>query len=220
MFDSFGSLVSFALSYRVRPLIRVGALLAAMGSLIPAAHAQIVNVDATISGCDGDHCNGNHPAVGTFVSSVISPVQFTLDTGSYSITNAWSNPGALYDAWRYNGGSQSWTWSFMVIDDATREVLVDACCGGGPFDEPAAASQPFAVNYATTLMLGHSTKLDFVIEDSGLSDNAGGVSLLVAPTDVPPIPSAVPEPSTWALMLLGIAVVAWVKSGRRTGGAT
>ena len=220
MFDSVSSLVSFASSRRLRPLFRVGALLVAMGSLVPAAHAQIVNVDATISGCDGDHCNGNHPAVGSFVSTVISPVQLTLDTGSYSITNAWNSLGALYDAWRYNGGSQSWTWSFMVIDDATREVLVDACCGGGPFDEAAAASQPFAVSYGTTLTLGHSTKLDFVIEDSGLFDNAGGLSVLVAPTDAPPIPSAVPEPSTWALMLSGIAVVAWARSLRRTGGST
>lgn len=189
---------------RLLPLL-AAALLGAVAHV--PAQAQIVNIDATVSGCDINHCNGQHPLPGTVLGSVINPVQLTLGPGSYSITDANGLPGAdpNLTSWRFNGAS-NWVWSFMVVDDATRTVLVDACCGPVFATQSGAATQPFAVNYATTLSLASTTTLDFVVEDYYLPDNAGGISVQVA---------AVPEPASWALMAGGIAALLHLQRRRR-----
>jgi hypothetical protein len=38
------------------------------------ANALIVNIDATVSGCDVSDCNGVHPPPGTILGAIFSPV--------------------------------------------------------------------------------------------------------------------------------------------------
>ncbi len=153
----------------------------------PTGPSQVVNVDATVSGCDGGHCNGSHPQPGTVVSSIFSPVQVTLGPGTYQVLNAnglaAANPN--FTAWRYDGVATHWTWSFIILDDATRTVLVGGCCPTVVTPTQAiAAANPFAVDYVSTFSIAATSVVDFVIEDYYLPDNAGGVALSLAP--VPP----------------------------------
>jgi hypothetical protein len=174
------------------------AALAALSST--PAKAVIVNIDATVSGCDISHCNGLHLPPGSVLGAVINPVQLALGPGTYTITDGSGQLGAnpSFTAWRYDGGPD-WVWSFMVVDDATKSVLVQGCCGLGFNTQAGAATQPFAQNYSTTLTLPSAKTVDFIIEDYYLPDNAGGITLQV---------TSVPEPSSWLLIgcgLLGLA---------------
>ena len=65
--------------------------------------------------------------------------------------------------------------------------------------------------YHDTFTLAATTTLDFFIVDGFLPDNLGGVSL-----DINPINSAVPEPSTWAMMILGFAGVGFMAYRRKS----
>lgn len=175
------------------------ALLAGAGD----ARAQIVNIDAQVSGCDFADCHGDHIPPGRVVASLIAPVQLTLGPGTYEISNAAGLAGAnpAFMAWRFDPGPQ-WTWSFMVADDATRTLLVQACCEPAVYStQQAAAAQPFATGYRSLLTLARTTTLDFFVEDYFLPDNAGGVALKV---------SAVPEPASWALMWGGLLAVGYI----------
>lgn len=62
------------------------------------------------------------------------------------------------------------------------------------------AAQSFAASsaFSTTFALAAPGTVSFYLFDDNLGDNTGGVSLAVA---------AVPEPSTWMLMLLGFGAV-------------
>lgn len=189
-----------------RPMFLAFALLLAASG---TASAQIVDIDARVSGCASvAPCSAAHLPPGQFIGNLINPVQLTLEAGSYSITNASLAPGAnpAFSAWRYNSGS-NWVWSFMIVDDATKRVLVQGCCGNVFASQAGAADQPFAQTYFATLTLPAKTTLDFVIEDYQLNDNAGGISLKIQP---------IPEPGTFALLLAGIVGVAAVARRRGT----
>lgn len=184
------------------------------GSLCGSARADIVNIDASQSGCvNVTQCDGSpHQPVGTVIGDLLAPAQLTLAAGTYTITNANGLPGAnpAFTAWRFNGGD-NWVWSFMVVDDATKKLLVQGCCGSAVFgSQAAAASDTFAQTYNSTLTLAATTKLDFITEDYYPYDNAGGVSLRILP--------AVPEPHAWALMLAGLVGLGAVR--RRTSTAS
>ena len=64
----------------------------------------------------------------------------------------------------------------------------------------ATAAQSFAASnlFSTSFTLDAPGSVSFYLFDDNLGDNTGGVSLAVA---------AVPEPATWAMMLLGFAAV-------------
>jgi hypothetical protein len=53
-------------------------------------------------------------------------------------------------------------------------------------------------NFYTTFTLANTSTLDFMVNDYGLSDNAGGVSL-----DIQSLTATVPEPSSFILCGLG-----------------
>jgi hypothetical protein len=186
------------------------------------ANALIVNIDATVSGCDVSDCNGVHPPPGTILGAIFSPVQVTLGPGTYTITNGNGDPGANpnFTAWNFNDGGQSnpnfnWVWSFIVANDANREVLVEGCCGSAVFtSQAAAATQPFATNFSTSLLLTQTTTLDFLIEDFFLSDNLGGMALNVTPAAVPgPIAGA----GLPGLILAGGGLLGWWRRRQKMG---
>ncbi len=128
-------------------------------------------------------------------------MQLTLAAGGYTITNgagmAGENPN--FTAWRFNGGDNR-VWAVEIIDDATKTMLVQGCCGDFVYNTQAgAANQAFAQNYSSTLTLFSTTTLDFITADYSPRDNAGGTALRITSRTAP-----VPEPTTWALMLAGL----------------
>ena len=186
-----------------------------LAAVAGSAHATTVVIDASISGCaNAYYCDGSpHWPAGTDIGALLAPTQLTLGAGTYTITNGSLLKGAdpSYSAWRFNGG-QNWVWAFMMIDDATRTLLVQGCCGDQVYGSQAgAASQDFAVNYSATFTLDQTTTLDFITEDYYPYDNAGGMTLDIEPAG----PSAVPEPSGVALTLAGLAALASIARRRR-----
>ena len=187
---------------------RVAALaLPALFALSTNAHATTVVIDATTSGCSwGYTCDGSpHEPVGTDIGPLLAPTQLTLGAGSYTITNGSLKPGAdpAFSAWRFDGGDQ-WVWAFMMIDDASKTLLVQGCCGDQVYGTQAgAANQAFARNYSETFTLAATTTLDFITEDYDPYDNAGGMTLDIERAGA----TAVPEPQALALMLAGLAAV-------------
>lgn len=171
-------------------------------ALCGAAQAVIVNIDAAVTGCqNSSNCDGSpHLLPGAYVGPLINPAQLTLAAGTYTITNgaglAGANPN--FTAWRFNGGD-NWVWAFEVIDDATKTMLVQGCCGDIVNNQAGAANQTFAQNYSSTLTLLATTTLDFITEDYYPYDNAGGIALKITSSTAP-----VPEPTTWALMFAGL----------------
>jgi hypothetical protein len=186
-------------------------------SIGTTAHAQIVNVNAALSGCvDPSKCGGSpHEPAGAFIGALQNPVQLLLDAGTYTITNASGLVGANpdYTAWRFNAAN-NWVWSFMMINDADKTVIVQGCCGPAVFStQAAAASDSFAQDYFTTFTLSATTTLDFITEDYFPPDNAGGVSLNIRPAST--TTDAAPEPETLALLRPGLAVIGGVARRKR-----
>ena len=129
---------------------------------------------------------------GAVLSDIYSPKdQLTLDAGTYLITNGATSG---YDsAWNFQGypNTPNWVWSFLIADDATSQVLVNGYVGAV---EPTQAAMAGLVGTTTwngttelaatstqdfraTLILTHTTTLDFLIDDYYLADNGGGVTI-------------------------------------------
>ena len=187
------------------PLVRLAT--AVLLATPAVATAAIVNVSASVSGCDFTHCSGGHPGPGVVVDSILSPAQITLGPGSYTITNGSGKAGANPDftAWNYNDGGANWLWAFLAIDDASRTVLVDSLPDAGisvVATQAAAAAEAAAKNYVGHVTLIKQRTIDFVTEDYYPYDNLGGVAL-----DITRDRGTVPEPTTWALFLAGFAAI-------------
>jgi hypothetical protein len=200
----------------------LAAALALAAGLPAAASAAIVNIDASMTGCDFSVCNGSHPQPGVYVPSLFSPAQLTLGAGTYTITNAAGQAGAHpgYDAWNFNdGGDQNWVWAFLMVDDASHRVLLDSVpAGGQPFVGGHAAAAASGASYTASFTLAGKTTLDFVTEDYGPYDNLGGVALKIEAAGA----SAAPEPAAWALMIAGFGLAGGMLRRRATasgGGA-
>lgn len=202
-------------------LINRLALLAlpALLALSTGAHATTVVIDAATSGCvNSSQCDGSpHWPAGTHIGDLYAPTQLTLAAGTYTITNGSNDPGAnpQFSAWRFDGGPQ-WVWAFMMIDDASKDLLLQGCCGDRVYDNQAdAANQTFARDYTATFTLAATTTLDFITEDYYPWDNAGGVTLDIQPAGVA---APVPEPQSLALMLAGLAALASAARRRARAG--
>lgn len=191
------------ISRATRSFVLVGLMTVAAVAVSPVqSSAQVVNIDAKVTGCqDSNRCGGQHLAAGSYIGPLINPVQLILSAGTYNITNGsllqGSNP--YYSAWNYNTGGNNWVWAAMLIDDASKTVLVQACCGNTVYATQAgAANQAFAQNYFSTLTLATTTTVDFITEDYYPYDNYGGASINVQ------LVTTTPEPASLALLGTGL----------------
>jgi hypothetical protein len=194
-------------NFLLRPLLATAAL-----SLAGGAHAVVVNIDAQVYGYQFP--TDPAPVVGQTVVPISNAPggalnQLTLAAGTYTVSNATGMAGAdpNFSGWRFNGGD-NWVWSFVIVDDATKQVVLYADAGGVQGSQAAIAAQADVQSFSTTLTLAQTTTLDFMVRDYGLYDNAGGMALN--------IPTAVPEPASWALMLTGaLGLLGWRRRAQR-----
>jgi hypothetical protein len=197
--------------------------------LAATARAGVININATANGeqiGDGscNPCNG----------ALIAPVQVILGPGSYTITDAWSTtsglePGALYDAWNFeagNGDAWVWHWKLLSDDGSDGSTITPANYASfllfdvdstQEFTTELAAATLGAGTAATDLVIASTTTLDFVVNDYGLSDNAGGVSLDIECTSGACLSATtgVPEPASIGLTLAGLVGLAMAWRQRR-----
>ncbi len=215
----------------IKHAIFASAAAAFFAAAVPA-QAIIINIDATVSGCSG----GNACSMGAqylppnATVNLINPQTYTFGPGTYTITNG--DLTGNYSAWRYNGAA-NWVWNFGITTDngnGTGNVFFVGGSGGiystqagsagahaGNYGGPGGPVLPLLDptggpdNYLATFTLASTTTLNFFVLDYYGPDNAGGVSLNIA--------GGVPEPSTWAMMILGFAGVGFVAYRRRRVGA-
>jgi hypothetical protein len=185
--------------------------------------AGIVNIDATLYGHSA--YDSFSPAAGGLVApvgpggSAFSPSgggtlnQLTLGPGMYTVTNATGLSGANpnFTGWNFDNRRDqatdpSWVWGAIIADDATHLIVSVPGAGGVQSSQAAIAAQPDVQNFSATFTLAATATLDFMVNDYGLSDNAGGVSLNIQPT---------PEPSTRALFGLGLIGLVVYRLGKR-----
>ena len=204
-------------------LSEIAAVMAFLTLASGSAGATIVNISGTGSGCV--QCSYGSPAMAPgAIVTMITPVQLTLGPGTYTITNASTVNGVesgadpSYLAFNFQAGNAiGWAWNFIVASDngnSTATVIdyYGACCSERTQLAIASKTGTYSEDYfgrlagtstagfIASLTLSQTTTLDFGIVDYYLPDNAGGVSLNIAP---------VPEPAavwllTWAFAALGL----------------
>ena len=178
-------------------------LLGVAMAMMPAsafASTTIVNINAAVSGCSP--CSGNNPGPGTMLDVLANPTLVDFSAGTYTVTNGVGLAGATpgYDAWRFNASEQNWIWAAIIVDAATRKVVLNTLPDPQAFSgtHDLVANADYARNYMGSFTLAADTTLAFVIEDYGVYDNAGGVALKISSF---PAAGGVPEPSTWGLFI-------------------
>lgn len=157
-----------------------------------------------------------------------NPISLALSAGTYTITEVGVAGGGVYDAWNAWGPSQSkWLNGYRVesVDITSFSVnnvpvstslvygfsLYKAGSGfiySNPLDALAAAPM-------VTFTMGASGVVNFGIADYPVTDNIGGISLLVDPVNNSLNNSPVPEPSTMLLLGSGIAGLVAIRRFRR-----
>ncbi|AMV37074.1 PEP-CTERM sorting domain-containing protein [Planctomyces sp. SH-PL62] len=192
------------MTLRFRSLWIPALLASVLAAPAVAPAGVIVNIDARYYGYEGSQ---NIPAVGEAVTPISNAPDglnkaLNLTAGTYKVTNAFGQATALYNAFRFNESTgESWVWNFLITNatDGDKAVLFGEGSGLGATAEDVAA-QSAVEDYVAYFTLATNSVLNFVIRDSYLADNAGGVSLLIQ--EVAPLGNtAVPEPT--GLVLLG-----------------
>lgn len=98
----------------------------------------------------------------------------------------------------------------LLFGDGNASGGLGPISGGGYFDEPATAFGHSSIYNLTFTLAAPGTVTSFLYDDY-LGDNRGGLSLAFS--------SAVPEPATWLMMILGFGLVGVaMRKGRRGNG--
>lgn len=188
----------------LRPTLLAVAVLLSAG----AAQAQIVNIDATHGFTYDGGGSDPAPQPGQHINPIGSRLTLTLDPGTYTLTNAWGQPGAQFSAWSYNVGTSSWGWAFVLYDAADDRVLRYFEAGNVQNSAAAVAAQPAVQQFSGQLVLAQRTTVGFTLRDYFVPDNDGGISVQLA--------APVPEPASAALLVAGLAAVGLLARRRRT----
>ena len=162
---------------RVTALATVSLFTAAAGAI-----STVVNIDAQWYGYQFPTDPAPH------VGQVLQPLtsapgggfnELTLAAGTYRVRNATGMPGAdpSFTGWRFNG-RDNWVWS-VVITKASGECVFYTDAGGVQSTQAAIAAQPDVPTAGGTFTLDEDGIVRFMIRDYGLSDNAGGVAVVV-----------------------------------------
>ena len=171
---------------------------AALIAMSAPSSATIINLGADL----GFQYNGGGsdpaPVPGEHINFIGNVPTLNLAAGTYKITNATGLAGANpnYTAWCYNLLTQSWNWAFVVA--TASGTTIDYENAGYGNSQAAVAALPPVQNFASTFTLAVPTTVAFTFRDYFVPDNGGGIAI-----NVQPAAGAVPEPATWALMLLG-----------------
>ena len=173
---------------------------------------------------------------GGTVTSVDSPqIQLSLGPGTYTITDGdTSTTGSAWD-WSTAATGAAWLWDFAAVNDATDVVLLRDYIGTSAsnlafFNTRAAAAQATGVqfyggidgttllsatsttSFSDTLTLASTTLVDFIIPDGVLTDNLGGMTLIVTLNE-----TGVPEPASFLLVATAVLVAGGLRLRRRAG---
>lgn len=183
------------------------AALAALALSTGANAATTVDVSgSTNSSLDGSNGVSVELGAGTYVLTFIQQ-QFTA-------FNRWSSS----DGCNASGAScsQGFENSVNYIIGGVTYNFGDGQGGYGPlpsggYFDTAANSLTHSSTYTTQFTLADAGSVKFFIYDDYIGDNQGGVSLSISP-----LAAAVPEPATWAMMILGFGLVGGALRRRRS----
>ena len=171
-----------------------------------SAATTIVDVDGMANtSLDGSNSKVVALAAGTYA------INFT--NGAYSAFNRFGS---------VSGCNSSGAACGAGFEDSVRYIINgatflfgdgNASGGGGPqstggYYSTAAVSLAAASKYAGSFTLTAPTNVSFYLYDDNTSDNIGGVSVALT--------GAVPEPASWAMMILGMGAVGFAMRRRRT----
>ncbi|MXP44590.1 PEPxxWA-CTERM sorting domain-containing protein [Allopontixanthobacter sediminis] len=193
----------------LRKFAIVGAIACSTLAATSATAASIINLDGKgNASLNGDNAVNLDLAAGTYELVFVDSL-FTA-FNRFGTTSGCDSLGANCRLGFEN--------SARFIIDGTTYLFGDGNASGGIGPQAtggyySTAAQAFASSgvYKTSFTLASPGSASFFIYDDNLSDNTGGISLAV---------SAVPEPATWFMMLLGIGVIGYAMRKRSSVRAT
>lgn len=184
------------------PLFCRAAAIAAL-AVSSAAGATVVNIDAitnttpATSGVPQTFAAGTYrvtPIIGTYTAfSRFSSVS-GCDSGGFNCSQGFEHSYVI----TINGVSTGY-------GDGTANGGIGPISPGNGYYDTAAKAFAFGATPSTFTLTSAST-VNFSIFDDFLGDNTGGISLDV---------SAVPEPATWAMLILGFSLTGFAARRRR-----
>lgn len=193
-----------------RQLHASSAVLAAALLITGTVRAQeIINIKGYDDGAAANIYS--YPVSAGTIVSLSNPVLVDFKAGDYLLSDAWGQPGALYDAWNFQSSAPgSWGSHYVVTESLGNnqyQVLLDVSGLSDPtcknhfcaWDTEQEATTAFLNTPAAKLHLDHDATLAFAAADYYLPDNLGGMSISVI--------SAVPEPTGMALALFGLIAI-------------
>jgi hypothetical protein len=201
----------------------VGAILDLAGTAVPHGAAQPYTVDflASVASTNITFAFREDPAFISFGN--VSVVDVTTGSATNLILNGNFASGS---------GNNATGWTYVNVFGAAASGVVSSSCGGGLgtcwFDGAVQAYD--AITQVIPTIVGDNYAISFKLSDDGnlstfsaLSTNGdttdtggNGIDVLTYAQDGVPIAGGVPEPSTWAMMILGFAGIGFMAYRRKS----